>query len=259
MKVTFLGVGSAFSRKHYNNNCLIDFDKARLLIDCGHTAGRSLSELDYDWLEIGSILVTHMHADHIGGLEECALVNLFGINRFGGFERHRNKPNILGIGTTLVTLKNWLSVTTRYTTQGRISPDEYFHFTRLDYGYPFQFEESVVLVPYYVPHIKLKGYPPLDSLAIGIHSASDPKVLFVSDTFEPMDIDLYKEYDIIFQGCEFGEWSGAHTCFEQLKKLPEGIRERMYLMHYGDNFVKFEDEVRDHHFHLVQQHQKILL
>jgi ribonuclease BN (tRNA processing enzyme) len=39
-----LGTGNGFSKKYYNNNALFTLNGYRLLVDCGHTAHRSLYE-----------------------------------------------------------------------------------------------------------------------------------------------------------------------------------------------------------------------
>jgi len=80
MKITFLGTGGAFSRAdvNYHNNALIETDDgSKILIDCGSTALESLHELDVDALGIDGVIVTHIHADHTGGLEELGFRGMF--------------------------------------------------------------------------------------------------------------------------------------------------------------------------------------
>jgi ribonuclease BN (tRNA processing enzyme) len=74
IELIMVGTGSGFSKKYYNNNALFNLNGYRLLVDCGHTAHRSLNELGLSWNhDIDGILITHIHADHVGGLEEVAL------------------------------------------------------------------------------------------------------------------------------------------------------------------------------------------
>jgi len=44
MKITFLGVGSAFSKKNASSNLLVESGDIRLLVDCGHSAPASIAE-----------------------------------------------------------------------------------------------------------------------------------------------------------------------------------------------------------------------
>src|SRR4051812_37577277 len=72
LQIQMIGTGSAFSKKFYNNNALVYCNGYTLLVDCGATAPRALYHLDIPMDRIDGILVSHIHADHIGGLEEFA-------------------------------------------------------------------------------------------------------------------------------------------------------------------------------------------
>ena len=48
MKLTFLGVGSAFTLQYYQSNMLVDVPEGKLLIDCGSDARHSLAEIVQD-------------------------------------------------------------------------------------------------------------------------------------------------------------------------------------------------------------------
>jgi len=78
MKITFLGVGSAFSKKNASSNLLVESGDIRLLVDCGHSAPASIAEYGEEYgfglRDITHIFITHLHADHIGGLEEVAFM-----------------------------------------------------------------------------------------------------------------------------------------------------------------------------------------
>lgn len=242
MNLRFLGTGSAFSRTMYNTNCLVEFEHYRLLIDCGHTAGRSLYELGLEWKDIDYIFITHLHADHIGGLEECALMNHFVYER---------KCMLMASNLILVDVGNWLMTTVRHTTEGRLTIRDYFSMLAINPNY-WQLE----LVMYPLAHTQ-RSVPgvPLESTALGLDSGGE-KVLYVADTAELMSLQTYEEYPLIFHDCEFASpSSGMHTSFAQLKTLPSHIRNRMYLMHYGDNWTCFEEEAHSLGFKFAEQHK----
>ena len=57
IKLTFLGVGSAFAKKNYQNNLLIENGTDNILIDCGSTAPRSLGEIKKSILDVNNIFI----------------------------------------------------------------------------------------------------------------------------------------------------------------------------------------------------------
>jgi glyoxylase-like metal-dependent hydrolase (beta-lactamase superfamily II) len=67
-----IGTGSAFAKVFDNNNALITVDGQTLMVDCGITAPKALYELGHSFNDINAILLTHIHGDHVGGLEEFA-------------------------------------------------------------------------------------------------------------------------------------------------------------------------------------------
>ena len=69
MKITVLGSGSAFSSASRFNSCyFVEATENRFLIDCGSDALRALQKANADLFSIQEIFITHMHADHCGGL-----------------------------------------------------------------------------------------------------------------------------------------------------------------------------------------------
>jgi ribonuclease BN (tRNA processing enzyme) len=69
MRVKFLGCGDAFGSGGRFNTCfLVERDASSFLIDCGASAMISIRHFDVDPNRIGAILLSHLHADHFGGL-----------------------------------------------------------------------------------------------------------------------------------------------------------------------------------------------
>lgn len=80
MKLTFLGAGSAFTigDNNYHSNMILENDRGdRLLIDCGSDVRFSLTEAGYTYRDIHHIYVSHLHGDHVGGLEWLAFSTKF--------------------------------------------------------------------------------------------------------------------------------------------------------------------------------------
>ena len=87
MKLTFLGVGShSATQQLYHSNMLLTADSgAGLLIDCGGDIRFSLAEQGIQAKELGraldAVYISHLHSDHIGGLEWLAFTCYFGAPR----------------------------------------------------------------------------------------------------------------------------------------------------------------------------------
>ena len=69
MRLTFLGTANAFfSGGRAHGSVLIEDSAGRLLLECGATTPYLLKRNELDPDSIESILVTHLHGDHFGGL-----------------------------------------------------------------------------------------------------------------------------------------------------------------------------------------------
>ena len=80
MKLLFLGVSSALSvgDKKYQSNMLIKSSTNRhLLIDCGTDIRHSLYEQGVSHSTIDAVYISHLHADHVGGLEWLSFSKVF--------------------------------------------------------------------------------------------------------------------------------------------------------------------------------------
>ena len=77
LSITFIGAGNAFTKKFYQNNVLLVKGSDHVLIDCGSRAPEALALLDLSVTKVRNYLITHSHADHVGGLEEVMLMNRY--------------------------------------------------------------------------------------------------------------------------------------------------------------------------------------
>lgn len=74
MKLVFLGSGSAFTMQNRQSNMIIELNGRKLLIDVGSDIRFSLKLMGYNFKDIDEVYLSHLHADHIGGLEWLNLV-----------------------------------------------------------------------------------------------------------------------------------------------------------------------------------------
>lgn len=245
-KIQFLGSGSAFSYENGQNNILISMDDGAkvhtMAVDVGtqwhDMTMKVLKEPLFKVLEkIDSIFITHIHADHVGGLEEIAFLTRFAPNL------HKIK-----LYAPVDVLKDlWDS-----TLKGGLES--------LNYGQMTEEEEAnmINIASYFEPHY-LSGNEGIDvgytkiepfttvhisnrleqkpSCGLWITTFSDKKIMFTSDTqFCPRQLeDMYTKADYIFQDCETAPFkSGVHAHYDDLKTLPAEVKAKMYLMHYQD-------------------------
>lgn len=88
MQLLFLGSGSAFTVGDDNYHCNIVVTKTqfsdprckRLLLDCGSDIRFSLHDAGIVPCQISDIYISHLHSDHIGGLEFIGFNTLFNPN-----------------------------------------------------------------------------------------------------------------------------------------------------------------------------------
>jgi ribonuclease BN (tRNA processing enzyme) len=69
MRLTFLGSGDAFGSGGRFNTCFhLERPAGNVLIDCGASSMVAIRKMAVDPNAISTILVTHLHGDHFGGL-----------------------------------------------------------------------------------------------------------------------------------------------------------------------------------------------
>ena len=69
MRLQFLGSGDAFGSGGRFNMCmLVEYEPKRFLIECGASSLIAMKRFQVSPDSIDTILITHLHADHFGGL-----------------------------------------------------------------------------------------------------------------------------------------------------------------------------------------------
>ena len=77
LSLFFVGIGSAFAKRIYQTNLLIIKGGDHVLVDCGTRFSQAFFELGHDITDLKTFLITHSHADHVGGLEEASLMGRY--------------------------------------------------------------------------------------------------------------------------------------------------------------------------------------
>uniref|UniRef100_UPI001FE24309 Apyc1 n=1 Tax=Paenibacillus sp. (strain J14) TaxID=935845 RepID=UPI001FE24309 len=239
LRLQMLGTGGAFAKKYFNNNALLYAGDFTLLIDCGITAPLALHTIGKSVEEIDAVLITHIHGDHVGGLEELAFRRKFGSGR---------KP-ILYIAENLVeplwenTLKGGLSQ------DGVIhSLNDVFDVRLLKESEPAQLAPELKVELIRTPHIPGK---PSYSLYI------NDEIFYSADmTFEPeLLMRLVRERGCrrIFHEVQLTGKGEVHTTLQELLSLPTEIQSQILLKHYSDDMESFRGATGNMDF--LRQHE----
>lgn len=248
LSLTFIGAGSAFTKKYFQNNLLIVKGDAHLLVDCGTRTPEALGLLGLSVTKIRNYLITHSHADHIGGLEEVML-----LNRYAAHQK-----------ATLVATERLRRILWSMSLRGGAAYNERHDrkILELDDFWNYITPKPVPggrreLCEADVGGIKIRLFRTMHTpdsakdwrssfLSYGL--IIDGRVLFTSDTrYDPAlirDLDEEYRFEAIFHDCQLFT-GGVHASLEELAGLPQPIRAKTRLMHYGDNIDAFAGRVRE--------------
>ncbi len=252
LSLFFVGVGSAFTRKHYQTNLIIIKGNDHIMIDCGSKTPQALYELGLSVTDLKKFLITHSHADHIGGLEEVMLMGRF---------VSKKKPVII-IDKKFQQLLWDMSLRggAAYNDEKNgadITFSDMWHTIRPKWlpPYPRETHETNIgginLKTFRTMHTP-DGAADWESSFWSCGMIIDNRVMFTSDT--RFDADLFKNYcphfdlEVIFHDCQFFT-GGVHAGIDELNTLPAEIKKKIILTHYGDDWEDYREIVKNYGFH----------
>jgi len=250
MKATFIGTGTAFSRRYGHTNVLVEHRDTHLMIDFGFTAPARLNGLNRSLKEITHVAVSHIHADHVGGLEELAFMSRFVFGR---------KPTLVlpsGLADDLWNrcLRGGLEQTSDE--QGRplrCTLESYFDVIRLGDEWSTCGQLSIkAFANDHVPDKATYGFVVRD--AESGHQmifGCDCRSLIGQLTTEPTPEDFAR--GPVFHDCQLFDdgTSGVHIHFKKLLEYPASVRKRLVLVHYNDSILNHLPAVYEAGFNLA--------
>lgn len=238
IKLNFLGVGSAFSKKYGNTSAVITVENnevvKRLLIDCGRTTPDDLVNAGYTWNDIDAIFITHLHGDHVYGLEEAG---------FMGRYVFKKKPHLIFPHPKLQT-DLWDKVLKGTMMNGDLDKnmlfEDYFTHHSVDREEQYFDFNGVMFSVYPTVHIRNKK-------SYGLIIGEKDYVIYTADSLlnkDLIEIAFADACTAIFHDCQFMHLDGrVHTSFDDLLTLGEDVRKAIYIMHYGDDVADFHSKV----------------
>ena len=236
MRILILGVGDAFTRKHFGSSAVIetrssaaDGAKRYTLIDCPDLIHRALHDAcaksgwSIDASHIDDVILTHLHGDHCNGLESFGFHRRILRMRDAAFARprlHMSKAVADRLWSRLAPAMDQPLGEARSSTL-----EDYFDVRILAPG------ETHEVGGLRVRARTTKHSVPTIGLTFAINGAT---LGWSGDTpFEQAHIDWLSEADVIVHECNLGP---AHTPIESLNALPDALRAKMRLIHLPDDF-----------------------
>lgn len=249
IKLLFLGSGSAFTvgADNFQSNMLLIDDRGnKLLIDCGSDIRFSLYKAGFSHLDITDIYISHLHSDHVGGLEYIGFSSKF--------DSRCQKPNLYLSKDVAMELWNKtlsggmnyidgdLAELNTFFEVKYIKPKGYFVWQNINFYLikVFHIDNGYYLMPSYGLFFQI------DRLKIFI--TTDTKFyLYLMQQY-------YEDADLIFHDCEIANPpSNIHAHYNQLIKLPKRIKNKMWL--YGYQPGKLPDAEQDDFLGFVKRGQ----
>lgn len=226
--LTFLGSGSAFTLgdDNYQSNLLLTAPSGKkLLIDCGSDVRFPLHKLGVKATDLDAVYVSHLHADHIGGLEWLAFSTKFAPGAV--------RPKLIASESLIQPLWNTSLSGGLGSLEGVIATIEtFFELHPVDAagrftweGIPFQ----MVQVVHFFDGFK---FSPSFGLMFKI---GGKMIFFTTDTqFAPNQLTKFIDMaDVVFHDCETAPFkSGVHAHYNDLKTLSPEAKGKMWLYHY---------------------------
>ncbi len=226
-----LGVGDAFARTCYSSSLLVTADGRRLLVDCPHPIRKMMAEAHGapDVADVDAVVLTHLHADHVSGLEGFAYFNHFVLRRRTPLLAHADVADPLWPGHLEVSMAHLIDAETQPLPQ--LGFADYFDWR------PLELEAPVSFGPFTIESRRTVHHIPTTALRI---TAEGRTLGYSADTaFDPGLIEWLGDADLVIHETNYG----AHTPYERLAALPEALRAKMRLIHFPDGFAPADGRI----------------
>lgn len=226
-EVLMNGVGDAFSVKHWGTNFLCrSRDGFVLAIDCPDSYRRALKSNAFqhddgllDAHHIDGLFLTHLHGDHVNGLEMLLAYRTFVA---GGVLPLWTTPEVADV---LWERRLSVSLDTMYdgTLYNTMYLEDYVDLHVVPWGTPMSVGPFELETRRTIHHIPTAG------LRI---TEGDVTLGYSCDTaWDPDHLAWLEDADMILHETSLG---AAHTPLFRLAELPGSLRRKLYVVHYPD-------------------------
>ncbi len=230
MKLTVLGCGDAFGNGGRNHSAfLLTNNNEHVLVDCGASTLIRLKHESIHLEDVSTIIISHFHGDHYGGIPFFLISSLF--------ETPRKVPLTI-VGPKGLKEKIFILQEAMYSGTGE-KLDQH-DITYLEYGEnPMDFDgKRIVAKP-------VEHSPP--SIPHGIRLEWENKVFAYSGDTSWTDslIELCDKSDLFVCECNFlHEQAYGHLCYDELVERRSQLNcENIWLSHMGSEVLNLDDSV----------------
>ncbi|MDC8832469.1 MBL fold metallo-hydrolase [Alteromonas gilva] len=235
-----IGTGSSDSSTMFNTNAAVMNDTKAFLIDCGLTVKSALNECGIGFDNISGIFISHVHGDHVFGLERVGYEYLFRLKTkvplyikadiYHELWDQTLKGSMGRIGEGEATLEDFFDV--------RIIQDNRFTHEGIHYEV--------------FPVRHTPGKP-----CFGV--CINDKILYTADTLTIPDILNAYRYTYCFHDVSLQEGNPVHANLSALMEYPQAVKQKIYLMSYSDDWKEYEHIVSEHFAGFAEQGKSVEL
>lgn len=256
MLLSVLGSGAAFSRRYGTTCSVLTLPSGeRWLIDCGRQAPEQLADAGLGWHHIAGQLVTHVHGDHVYGVEEFAFVRYYiGGDGTEPVLKGGPRPRLVAHSAVLAELWEVLGPSLRYRSNESGEPvpghlEDYFDVLspagvepprRAAWNHAEVFRSAdLQLVARETRHVHGK---PSTSLELALPGGNGRCAWWSGDSVVDAELlmRLLPRTTIFFHDCTFTEFPGqVHGLFSDFEKLDAELRRKVVLMHHEDDIERY--------------------
>ncbi len=234
VRVIPLGVGEAFSARHYTTCLALGSGDDWMLIDCPHPIRKMLREgstaagLPLDLDRIRGVALTHLHADHSSGLEDFGFYAHYALKRKAKLLTHPDVSAKLWEGLLSGGMGEDRTVHGPGQPPAQMTLADFFDLTPLSESHPITFGPFSIECRMTVHSIA--------TTAFRITTAGRTLGFSADTAFDPSLIAWLEPCDLIIHEVTTFAASAVHTPYAHLAALPAPLRARMRLIHYSDDF-----------------------
>lgn len=226
-RLSIIGVGHSESLEHFNPCLLIENSEGRMLVDCGLTTKHALAAAGLDLGQIDAIFITHVHGDHVFGLERFAYECRF---------KHKKRPRLIFHRSIMTELwDHTLKGSLAYVGEGSAEFSDYFDIRPIE-------ETSFSELGIDFEIFPVKHTPRKNTFGIQIGK----KILYTADTVAIPEVISGKDFSVCIHDVTLADWNPVHATLNSLiESYSEDQRKKMLLISYEDSWREHEGYVNE--------------